>query len=269
MESLTLLQQEVLIGSLLGDGHLERRGRNACLRIQRVLTDKSYLDWEAEVFTDWLAPAGVTTRSVYDKRTGKTYHNARFNTRCHEVFTHYHDKWYVEGRKTLPTDLVLTPRIMAIWLADDGNISCYSCRRRSSRLFGKQYPHILQIKLATHSFSSDEISRLQGLLSTHFNVQSHVNHEKNGQGTIRIYRENAIRLLRLIDSSFPPLDRKAVVWRRPEARLWENDLIYVCPHCRSEHVYRNGTNSTGKRKYHCQDCNKQFINPLIIKEKLI
>lgn len=37
-----------------------------------------------------------------------------------------------------------------------------------------------------------------------------------------------------------------------------------CPYCNSEHIIKNGSIHTGKPKYKCKDCNRQFVeNPTI------
>ena len=51
---LSLLQKEVLIGSLLGDGCLRKIGKteraNANFSISRSINDKDYLNWEFNLF---------------------------------------------------------------------------------------------------------------------------------------------------------------------------------------------------------------------------
>ena len=46
---LTKRQKDILIGMLLGDGCLEKNGRNVRLRIEHGLSQKDYLDWKYEM----------------------------------------------------------------------------------------------------------------------------------------------------------------------------------------------------------------------------
>ncbi len=271
METITKLQEEVLIGSLLGDGHLEKHknGKNASLKIGRATSDRAYLEWQAIVFKNYLTPSGIIDRKIFDKRTKKVYKNSRLSTSCSPVFTIFHSKWYKEKTKIVPSDLVLTPLILAVWIADDGHVSCYKCRKKKNASYGKEYPEVLHIKIATHGFTENECKFLLDKIEKLCSVKGHLNKEKNGQATLRFYKEDAIKILRVIDSVFPPLERKSMIWKRDSAKLWENDKIYVCPHCKSEKVYKNGKNTNNKQKYHCQSCKKQFIQPVLVKEKIL
>ena len=68
----TTQQSNVIIGSMLGDGHLRHPNNgNAALRIKRATSDRRYLEWEANIFNDILTNARITDNQNYDKRYDK------------------------------------------------------------------------------------------------------------------------------------------------------------------------------------------------------
>ena len=81
-------QRQILVGSLLGDGHLYLGIRcvNPYFAINRAAADKEYLMWEAEKLTPFLGDKGVSFFDVFDKRTQKTYRRISLRTRSDEVF---------------------------------------------------------------------------------------------------------------------------------------------------------------------------------------
>ena len=52
---LTRRQREIIVGKLLGDGHLEsmNNGRTYRLKIEHSLKQKEYVDWFYQEFEEW------------------------------------------------------------------------------------------------------------------------------------------------------------------------------------------------------------------------
>jgi hypothetical protein len=149
---LTKLQEEILIGSMLGDGCLYKHQNYApYLSIVRKLTDYSYLNYEFQYFTEFCNHDKIKINNIFDKRTKKIYKQCKFITRPSEVFESYHKKWYGEV-KILPSDLVLTPLVCSIWFCDDG---CITINKKTNRL---------RIKLSTHCFTKKENQTLIKIL---------------------------------------------------------------------------------------------------------
>jgi hypothetical protein len=121
-QKLDLIQEEVLIGSLLGDGSLEfaKSSRFPRLKIDRQILDKEYLLWQQNIFKDLCMPNSVREVERFDKRYNKYHQYIYFRTRAIPAFKSYHEKFYVGGKKIVPNDLILSPLIVAVWFADDG-----------------------------------------------------------------------------------------------------------------------------------------------------
>lgn len=145
---LTKKQEQVLVGSMLGDGCLyinNCRGK-PYFSLRRKLTDKQYLLYEFNVFKKFcnLAPKELAT---FDKRTDKIYYAIGFQTRSSSALFDYYIDWYGNGKKKLPKSFnydTLTPLVCAIWFCDDG---CITIDKKTNRL---------KLKLATQSFSKKE-----------------------------------------------------------------------------------------------------------------
>jgi|SRR3989344_7379032 len=121
--TLTDRQREVLIGTLLGDGHLETQnnGRTYRLKIEHTLWQKEYVDWLYELFRDWVT---TSPRKRNQSVLGKPYEKYGFQTLSHGAFRFYAQQFYLKKRKILPRLLAkwLSPLVMAVWFMDDGSI---------------------------------------------------------------------------------------------------------------------------------------------------
>src|SRR3989338_8401855 len=64
---LTKNQREILVGLILGDGHLEtqNRGRTFRLKIEHSISQKNYVNWLYEHFKQWiLTPPQIKIQTV-------------------------------------------------------------------------------------------------------------------------------------------------------------------------------------------------------------
>lgn len=114
--NLSKIQKVVLIGTLLGDGYLERNGNNYRLQINHSLKQKDYVDWFYQIFKN-------LTRSE-PRIIGRNKTNYRFRTITTTTFSRYHSLFYPNGRtKIVPNkikQLLINPLALAVWFMDDG-----------------------------------------------------------------------------------------------------------------------------------------------------
>lgn len=130
LPELTGNQQEVLLGSLLGDGHLFTRSSNETAGFSEghSMAQSEYTRWKAGVFEPF-------TLDIYEgeKRSdGKVYKSLSFRTHMCTHFRSWYDLFYPANVKVFPANLheLITPRALAIWYLDDGT------------LHRKYHPHI-------------------------------------------------------------------------------------------------------------------------------
>ena len=113
---------EIIIGLLLGDGHIQSRQLNGNCRFmygQSSLRENhlNYFNHIFELFKPFISKEyKVKSRSFIDKRYNKTYSSILFATLTLPCFTYYRELFYnLEGKKIIPNYInqLLTPRGLA------------------------------------------------------------------------------------------------------------------------------------------------------------
>lgn len=145
------LEREMILGCLIGDGSLTRSGKHYRLRIEHAFKDKEYVNWKYK-FLERLCVSDVQIVSEHD--------SLRFGTVGHPEMTELRRIWY-RPTKQIPSDLVLTPLMMAIWFMDDGT------------------KHRDTVDISVHSFSQDSLDTLRKQVSL-FGIQTTVNSDSKG-----------------------------------------------------------------------------------------
>lgn len=166
------LQREILIGLLLGDGHLETQnnGRTYRLKIEHSYLQKEYVDWLYQIFKDWvLTPPKEKEQTVLGIKYNKYY----FSTVSHGAFRFYAQQFYKEKKKVLPRMIKkwLSPVAMAVWFMDDGSIKS---------------KHHRALIINTQSFSKPELQTLIKILEEKFGVKMVL--RKQSRKQIEIYQ---------------------------------------------------------------------------------
>ena len=147
-------QQEILVGSILGDGFLTSSlGGNAYFRFKQCEKRQDYVFWMYEELKDFCC-SGPKQR----KDNQQWY----FLTRCLPVFNILKDVFYPEGKKVIPDDIegiLISPLSLAVWYMDDGTLDYrpnYHC----------------SFSFSTHSFSLKGVQRLVVTLKDNFGIES-------------------------------------------------------------------------------------------------
>ena len=151
--SLSEEQKSLVLGCLLGDGYM-RCKINAHLQVTHSIHQRSYVDWKYKYLLKYV----LTPPKAY-KGNGKRI-GYRFFTRSLPVFTGFYRRFYIDRKKQVPEDLVMTPLVLAVWYMDDGSKS-----RQSSYL-------------NTQQFSLEDQEYLQFVLQRDCGLQSHLDRDK-------------------------------------------------------------------------------------------
>ncbi len=160
-------QRELIVGLLLGDGHLETQngGRTYRLKVEHGSAQKDYLIWLAREFQEWI-PSGW-----YEKQRGEKLVYG-FTTVSHESLRFYGAQFYQNGRKRIPPLMqkLISPLALAIWFLDDGS------KKSSSHK-----------SLVIHSlgYSKKDLEIAQEALKTRFSIESALHKQRNE--TFRLY----------------------------------------------------------------------------------
>ena len=162
-ETLSKEQNELVIGSLLGDGYLVKTTKGFAFRVNHGLKQKGYVDWKFDILKNLV--------NSPPRSSGKCYY---FRTVSHPYFEYLHREFYPEGRRILPSHLVeenFTPFLLGVWIMDDGT----KCGN--------------QLRINSHCFSIEENMQLQKFLSAKLGIKSVLNRDKN-MVRIRIIEES-------------------------------------------------------------------------------
>lgn len=232
---LTVFQEEVLSGLMLGDGHLSIGGtaKNPRLRINRTDRDIEYAKWISEVFSLYTTDKSLGQTAYFDYRYEKTYGRVTFRTRRHPDFMEAYKAWYGTGVRCVPQTLKLSPVTVAVWLADDGSV--YQ-KMKAGCTSG------IELCFATASFGKKGSEFLARLLNDRYKGGFSVyGGYRDGTTTSRHFRimastRPAKRLLRDIDAVFPP---------QAKSRFWREQISIAktrpdCPDCGADSVFCNG-----------------------------
>ena len=167
---LTDLQKEILIGTLLGDGHLETQdnGHTYRLKLDHSIKQRAYVDWLYESFKEWTnTPPKKHSRDVRFRNVTKSYDKYGFNTVSHSAFRFYAKQFYSQRKKKAPRLIHrwLTPLALAVWFMDDGSIKSNAHKT---------------VFINTHSFSKDDVKRLRKALWDVYGIQTILRPQGNG-----------------------------------------------------------------------------------------
>lgn len=112
--ALTNQLQQFLEGQLLGDGNLFSV-HSTSASFQLSDSSKRYVLWVSKK----LAGFGLKTDVAFNRANG-AFH---CRTKHYREFQNLYDLWYPNGKKRVPSSLVLTPNVTKFWYIGDGTYS--------------------------------------------------------------------------------------------------------------------------------------------------
>jgi len=182
-------QKDILIGVMLGDGHLEQLHTPtlARLKIQHSIKQKSYTDWIYNEFRNWVR-SKPRIREI--KGFGRTHGTYEFSTYGHKLLGNFQRRFYNNKEKIVPDNLDkdVNPLVLAIWFMDDGSIK------------SKKHKGVF---LNTHGFNIESIKKLRQMLKNSFAIHSTTKDDKKGK-QIYLGGENGENFIKLIERYIIP-----------------------------------------------------------------
>jgi uracil-DNA glycosylase family 4 len=161
---LSEVAHDVVVGSLLGDGTLSRR--SAYLAFIHSRDQDEYVRVKASALAELrpLVYPGVS-RATKD---GPSHLTTHARTRASRALRVLRSRFYPAGRKVVPPELRLTPRMLAIWFLDDGytRVKSESCALA---------------EIAAHGFTSEERARLVERLRGDLGVEAYLREPDRGR----------------------------------------------------------------------------------------
>lgn len=133
--NLTKRQQAILVGTLLGDGYLQKTGlKNARLRLEHGKRQKEYLLWKGAQLPRLFNGKPDRIERIHPK-TKQTYTYWRWQSHATPELGKWRAVFYENGAKRIPKDLeklLQEPIALAVWYMDDG---FYDLKQRHSFIY--------------------------------------------------------------------------------------------------------------------------------------
>lgn len=184
--------REIIIGHLLGDVCAQKRTSkgNTNLHFEQGFLHKDYILHSFQKFKDYCRSEPQTSERIADKRTNKIYTRIQFVTYSLPCFNEFYFMFYPNGKKIVPFNIgeLLTPLGLAYWICDDGTF----CKANK------------YIRIATNSYTLQEVDLLLGVLRTKFNLSCYTVREKTGY-VITISSKSIPELRRILGPIMPSM----------------------------------------------------------------
>lgn len=152
-------QEQIIIGSLLGDGHIGYSGKlskNCRLTISHSIKQLEYLKFKYNILKS-LCNKEISIKNRIDNRFNNISHKmCTIKTKSLINLTTYQNNWYINNKKHIfISDFEKIEALgLAIWFMDDG------------------YHSNKSLIIATNSFIKDDLVKVQKVLFDKFNIET-------------------------------------------------------------------------------------------------
>ena len=171
---LTAEQKAVMIGSMLGDGYLDKTTMGFSLRFHHGIKQKDYIDWKyAQLKNIVNSPPKVYGSRVY------------FRTVSHPYLDQLRKVFYKNRTKIAPHKFLqqaINPLALAVWIMDDG----------TNELGSGQC-----LKINSQSFTHNEHKLFCRLLRDRFGLEANINKDRT-YFRIRFHKISMPKLIRIV-----------------------------------------------------------------------
>lgn len=178
---LSEIQKSILVGLLLGDGHLETQnnGRTYRLKVEHSARQADYTEWLYEQFKNWI-PGGLYRKDKHDREY------LGFTTLSHGALRFYAQQFYAGGRKRIPPLIkkLVKEVSLAVWFMDDGSWKS-----------GKHRTFIIH----TLGYSRTDLELARDMLDEKFGVATTVHRQKEKYWRLYILSRSAETFRNIIE----------------------------------------------------------------------
>jgi len=150
---ITKRQNDIILGSIFGDGYLDPKGDIARLHLKQSVEKKDYVFWLYHELENLCKSA---------PKQRKDNQQWYVSTRYFPELMEWRRRFYPKGTKLIPKDIgtqFQSPISLAVWFMDDGTLDW---RPKDHYAF----------RLTTNCFSITDTSRLVEVLSKNFGVEA-------------------------------------------------------------------------------------------------
>jgi len=168
-ESFTNEEFQIILGTILGDGHLvkQKKTGESQLYLGHSIKQQKYIEWKYDKLKRFVGCNIYPLKhKLKYKKEVKEHTTLNFVTRKSNLFTKFRNVFYDEnGKKIFPKEFVennLSPLSLAVWYMDDGYTR-----------YGFQ--------ISTQSFSYEENKEILNILQKKFNLFGKIKEAKNNK----------------------------------------------------------------------------------------
>lgn len=165
---ITPIAKQIIMGSLLGDGAIVRKGTNCIFTFNHSLVQNQYAFYKV----NYLQLAGLHIRyeegpkcykqGCIDGRLIKDNGYAKAVSETNAAFNKFRDEWYCPTKEVPDSINELGPLGLAIWYMDDGTLH-----------------HPTGLYLSTHCFNHASQEKLVKMLKDNFDITAHIHKNKD------------------------------------------------------------------------------------------
>lgn len=159
-----IINEEVLVGTLLGDASLQKSSKKSQIAAPYYTKKYKWEDYSYHVgkFFSKNGNPHITFEESFlqHKQWNSHCEYYVFRTLSSELLKPWYSKWYPVGRKVVPCDLVLNAKTMLYWFLDDGystwrNRSGEICKNRGNKKYPQRVKQVM-LGFCSESFTKQE-----------------------------------------------------------------------------------------------------------------
>jgi len=196
--------KDIIIGSMLGDGHITPAGYFSEKHSPEQL---EYLRWKASFLKPITTNKSWDYNESIDNRSGSLIKSHSFRTTVHTFLYYIRSIFYIKSNnkkskkrkwdKIIPPDIInlMNEKVLAIWFMDDGHTDWKY--RNGKKMTSGSLP---SCKICSESFSIEDNNTLSLLLLNKFNINSIVKFKNNDKNKpqLKFSTIDSVRLIQLI-----------------------------------------------------------------------
>ena len=192
--------KDVIVGSLLGDGHVTKGGYFSEKHSEKQI---EYLEWKGKALKEILTNKSFYYTKAYDNRYGSTNHSFCLRTITHSFLYELRNKFYKEIRgkwtKVIPNDManMINEKVLAIWFMDDGYTGWGY--RNGIKKYSNTKP---QCKISSESFTLEENNILREILKSKFGLISTIRFKGDSKKFVKPFikfnAESSVKLTKIV-----------------------------------------------------------------------
>ena len=187
---LTNVQRSIIIGLILGDGHLETqdRGKTYRLKVEHSIKQKDYVDW----LYDKLKNIVASKPKLKEKKLKDGEYNSYwFTTYSLGLFRFYGQQFYPDGKKIIPRIItkLLNPLAVAVWFMDDGS---FKSNRHKTFI------------IHTLGYGKEDLLKVKKSFKEKFDIGVELHRQKGNKFRLYVFSESAGKLKRIIEPYIIP-----------------------------------------------------------------